>query len=60
MEVLGIVLRAAGCALAVALFAVWLYAMTKWDGKDACDPGQCDACPFPCDKRNDGCGDRPS
>ncbi len=60
MEVLGIALRAAGCALAVVLFVVWLAAMNKWDGTDDCDTSQCGACPFPCDKRNDGRGDRPS
>ena len=40
MEVLGTVLRAAGCALAVALFVVWLAAMNEWDGTDDCDTSQ--------------------
>ena len=60
MEVLGIVSRAAGCAFAVAIFVLWVAAMRKWDGSDDCDRTQCNTCPFPCDKRNDGRKDRPS
>lgn len=53
-------MRVAGCAFAVAAFVIWLAAMNEWDGADDCDKSQCGACPFPCDKRNDGRGDRPS
>lgn len=46
-------------AIAVVIFAIlcvvmWIYSMVRWTQKGGCDESQCDTCPFPCRKHENG------
>ena len=39
--------------LGLALAVVWVLSLAQYDGNAGCCEGECDACPFPCDKHKE-------
>lgn len=37
-------------AVELAIAAVWIVSLCRWDGDKSCNPEDCETCPFPCEE----------